>query len=167
MFSTLILGDGWTSKENTVCTCFALGSRSGRSWVLVGRVEIDARHCPVARRTATNSGRLSSINEAQSAIVDDHDIVRKDVFEESEEAREIPHTAPKRGKQPTGREIEEHNRTHIPFRSWCKFCVSARAPNFPHRARNPDQSVIKNEIAADLFSQGCQWRTKPASVCGP
>ena len=27
MFSTLILGDGWTSKENTVCTCFALGSR--------------------------------------------------------------------------------------------------------------------------------------------
>ena len=39
---------------------------------------------PVARRTATNSGRLSSINEAQSAIVDDQDIVRKDVFEESE-----------------------------------------------------------------------------------
>ena len=81
--------------------------------------------------------------------MDDQDIVREDVFEESEEAREIPHTAPKGGKQPTGREIEEHNRTHIPFRSWCKFCVSARAPNLPHKARNPDQSAIKNEIAAD------------------
>ena len=89
---------------------------------------------PVARGNATNSGPLSPIDEAQSAIVDDQDIVREDVFEESEEAREIPHTAPKRGKQPTGREIEEHNRTHIPFRSWCKFC---------------DQSAIKNEIAAD------------------
>ena len=104
---------------------------------------------PVARRTATNSGLLSPIDEAQSAIVDDQDIVREDVFEESEEAREIPHTAPKRGKQPAGREIEEHNRTHIPFRSWCKFCVSARAPNLPHRAWNPDRSAIKNEIAAD------------------
>ena len=71
------------------------------------------------------------------------------VFEESEEAREIPHTAPKRGKQPTRREIEEHNRTHIRFRSWCKFCVSAMAPNFPHRARNPDQSVVKNETSMD------------------
>ena len=36
--------DRWTSKENTGCTCFALGSRSGRSWVLVGRSEIDARY---------------------------------------------------------------------------------------------------------------------------
>ena len=97
----------------------------------------------------TNSGPLSPIDEAPSANVDDQYIVCEDVFEDSEEAREIPHTAPKRGKQPTGREIEEHNRTHIPFRSWCKFCVSARAPNLPHRARNPDQSAIKNEIAAD------------------
>ena len=58
---------------------------------------------PIARRTATNSGPLSPIDEAQSTIVDDQDIVREDVFEVSEEAREIPHTAPRRGKQPAGR----------------------------------------------------------------
>ena len=53
MFSRLILGDGWTSKENTGCTCFALGSRSGRSWVLVGRVEIAAGHW--SRRTGNRN----------------------------------------------------------------------------------------------------------------
>ena len=30
---TLILGDGWISRENTGCSCFALGSRSERSRV--------------------------------------------------------------------------------------------------------------------------------------
>ena len=64
------------------------------------------------------------------------------------EAREIPHTAPKTWEAADWREIEEQNRTHIPFRSWCKFFVSAGAPKLPHRARDPDQSAIKNEIAA-------------------
>ena len=122
----------------------------------------------VAQGTATNSGPLSPIDEAQSAIVDDQDILREDVFEESEEAREIPHTAPKRGKQPTGREIEEHNRTHIRFRSLCKFCVSARAPQ-PSSQSSESRSKCHQErdCSGLLFSQGCQWRTKPASVGGP
>ena len=29
------------------------------------------------------------------------------------------------------------------------FCVSVRAPDFPHRARNPDHNSINNEVAAD------------------
>ena len=64
------------------------------------------------------------------------------------EAREIPHTAPRTWEAADWRKIEEQNRTHIPFRSWCKFCVFAGAPKLPHRARDPDQSAIKNEIAA-------------------
>ena len=86
--------------------------------------------------------------------MDDQDIVAEDVFEESEEARV---------GQPTGTEIEEHNRTHIPFRSWCKFCVSARAPNFFHRARNPDQSAIKKEISANY----CFLRDVSGGQCQP
>ena len=129
---------------------------------------------PVARGTATNSGPLSPIDEAQPAIVDDLDIVREDVFEESEEAREIPHTAPKRGKQPTGREIEEHNRTHIPFRSWCKFCVSARRPTFltelgipikvPSRTRLQRTIVFSGMSVADQASQ-CWWAAIEEQGC--
>ena len=59
----------------------------------------------------------------------------------SEEAREIPHAAPKRGEK-------SRNTTERTL-----FCAAgancARAPNLPRRARNPDQSAIKNEMAAD------------------
>ena len=114
---------------------------------------------PVARGTATNSGPLSPIDEAQSAreagrlwmtkiscVRTCSKRVRKHVRSQQSIRR------PNVGSSRLGREIEEHNRTHIPFRSWCKFCVSARAPNLPHRARchpHHDQSAIKNEIAAD------------------
>ena len=122
----------------------------------------------VARGTATNSGHSSPINEAPSAIVDDQDIVCEDVFEESKEAREIPHTAPKRGKQPTGREIEEHNRTHIPFSQLVQVLRVRKGtqPSSQSSESRPkcDQERDRSRL---LFSQGYQWRTKPASVVGP
>ena len=34
---------------------------------------------------------------------------------------------------PTVAEREEHERTHIPYRSWCRHCVAARASNPAHR----------------------------------
>ena len=98
---------------------------------------------------ATNLGPSSPIDEALDAHEGDEDgAVREDAFEESEEARKIQHTVPKRVKQPIEGEIEVHDQTHGPFRSWCKFCVSARAPHIPHRARNSVQSAMNNEIAA-------------------
>ena len=36
---------------------------------------------------------------------------------------------------PTQREIEEHMANHIPFRSWCPFCVAGKAVSGPHNAR--------------------------------
>ena len=85
--------------------------------------------------------------------MDDQDIVCEDVFEESEEARESTHTAPKRGEK-------SRNTTERTL-----FCAAgahfAGAPNFPRRARNPDQSAIKNEIAAYYCF------LKPASAGGP
>ena len=46
-------------------------------------------------------------------------------FEESEEAK-----TPKvksHGYKPSPKEVEEHNVTHMPFRSWCPFCVKGKA----------------------------------------
>ena len=41
----------------------------------------------------------------------------------------------KRMMTPTLRERQEHERTHIPCRSWCRHCVAARASNPAHRGR--------------------------------
>ena len=56
--------------------------------------------------------------------------------EEGEEGRSpVRMPAPCR---PSKQEIEEHELTHTPFRSWCKFCVKGRANNNPHRRRNKE-----------------------------
>ena len=45
----------------------------------------------------------------------------------------------RRPKQPSKKEIEEHEATHIPFRSWCRHCLRGRGRNKPHRAQGPAQ----------------------------
>ena len=35
--------------------------------------------------------------------------------------------------QPSKEEVEEHNLSHLPHRSWCEICVKARAKEGPHR----------------------------------
>ena len=34
--------------------------------------------------------------------------------------------------QPTRQQLAEHRITHVPFRSWCKWCVMGRARGPPH-----------------------------------
>ena len=70
---------------------------------------------------------------------------------------------PKCHKKPTVSEIVAHNRSHTPYRSWCKHCVAGRAPNLPHRPRRPDQGALKNEIAADY----CFLRNAARDVSQP
>ena len=36
-------------------------------------------------------------------------------------------------KLPNKAEIEEHQKTHLPFRNWCKHCVKGRGVEEPHR----------------------------------
>ena len=31
---------------------------------------------------------------------------------------------------------DEHNKTHTPYRSWCKFCVRGRGCSKPHNRKN-------------------------------
>ena len=51
--------------------------------------------------------------------------------EDAEGRKAVGRTGP---KMPTKMEQEEHERTHCPYRSWCKHCVQARARSSPHRA---------------------------------
>ena len=52
-------------------------------------------------------------------------------IEESQEATEpqlvnVSH-------KPTPEEVEAHNATHMPYRSWCKYCVAGKADADPHK----------------------------------
>ena len=43
---------------------------------------------------------------------------------------------------PTATEIDVHNATHLPYRSWCRWCVMSRKPTPKHvRAHHADRDV--------------------------
>ena len=54
-----------------------------------------------------------------------------DMEEQREEAEESKGV--NRGTKPSRKEVEEHERTHLPFRNWCKHCVFGKAKSNPHR----------------------------------
>ena len=43
---------------------------------------------------------------------------------------------------PSREEYEEHMRTHVPFRNWCKFCVRGKCKSDPHRKSGANRSEI-------------------------
>ena len=43
---------------------------------------------------------------------------------------------------PTRQEIEEHELTHLPFRSWCRHCVRGRAKGDPHAQHQEDEHAM-------------------------
>ena len=49
-------------------------------------------------------------------------------------------------KDPTKKEKEEHELTHIPFRSWCEHCVKSRARNADHRRKAPVDPLDKVKV---------------------
>ena len=51
--------------------------------------------------------------------------------DEARPSRRKPSRVP--GRPPSAAEIREHERTHLPYRSWCRFCIAARAPGRHHR----------------------------------
>ena len=57
-------------------------------------------------------------------------------------------------KDPTKKEREEHELTHMPFRSWCEDCVKSRARNAHHRkksAPDPLEEVKVARVHMDYF----------------
>jgi len=46
------------------------------------------------------------------------------------------------GIRPSQDEVDEHERTHMPFRSWCKHCVFGKAKNDPHRKHAAQDATV-------------------------
>ena len=62
---------------------------------------------------------------------------------------------------PTKAEIEEHGKTHLPFRSWCRSCVGGRAVEDAHRRK--DEKNEKVTVCMDYFYLGTETDSHLAS----
>ena len=83
---------------------------------------------------------------------DDENIIREP--EEAKQNRGLSH-----GIKPSEREVEEHERTHLPYRSWCKHCVRGRAKSQPHR----DQTQFDEECEIPTISWDYMWIDEEAN----
>ena len=59
---------------------------------------------------------------------------------------------------PTQKEIEEHSVTHLPFRSWCPYCVTGKAHGRPHKSVKEQHDKQVPEIVFDYGFLGGQGR---------
>ena len=80
----------------------------------------------------------------------DHNTVSPDDLlldiEESKGNRGLPH-----GIKPSNKEVEEHERTHVPFRSWCAHGVKGKGKSHPHWNKLDVEDVGIPVISWDYF----------------
>ena len=67
--------------------------------------------------------------------------------------------------EPTQQELDDHVKTHVPFRGWCPHCVRGRAKNAPHPivSRDADAIPVISLIIAIWATEKCQ-KSKMASM---
>ena len=85
------------------------------------------------------------------AVVDNIDGV-EEVCAETGAAVQVPRALPS-PTLPAKRDVEFHNLTHIPYRSWCPFCVAARRKNRPHFASHGDARTVPLFCADYAFAR--------------
>ena len=77
----------------------------------------------------------------------------------SHSSQDAVHDAPKTWvapspKEPTQQEREEHEATHLPYRSWCKHCVRGRGRSEAHRELQADRQHSAPHVSMDYCFMG-------------
>ena len=103
-------------------------------------------------QTADNSESNNLLNVC--LVVEDEmvEVDMDDEEEQSEESRAV-RVGQKKMMTRTLAEREEHERTHIPCRSWCRHCVAARASNSAHRGRKFATTFEEDKDMKQVISQ--------------
>jgi hypothetical protein len=57
---------------------------------------------------------------------------------------------------PSAFEVEEHNRTHLPYRSWCQHCVRGWGQSRDHRKLNSAKERIIPQVVMDYCFLGAE-----------
>ena len=74
-----------------------------------------------------------------------------DASEESERVKTIASPG-----NPTKQEVDEHMMCHVPFRSWCEFCVKGKAVSMPHHRISDDRRNGVPVISIDYAFMGSE-----------
>ena len=79
-------------------------------------------------------GGDSEVNEgaSESNEEEQHALQLFDVDSETERETRQVRRQRRAHRPPTSEEIQEHLRTHLPYRSWCPHCVSGRGVSSQH-----------------------------------
>ena len=102
----------------------------------------------------------NSLNVCQ-VVEDEMDDETMDNKEEpSEESRPVK-GGQSRVMMPTLKERQEHERTHLPYRSWCRHCVAARASNHAHRGRKFPTAIEEDKDTMQVSYDYCFMRDQP------
>ena len=83
--------------------------------------------------------------------------------EEQSEERRAARVGQRKTTTPTLAEREEHERTHIPNRSWCRHCVAARASRIAHRGRKFAKVVEDDKDMKQVNSAYYFMRDQPGT----
>ena len=62
-------------------------------------------------------------------------------------------------RRPTEQEVEDHNRTHLPYRNWCPHCVQARGKDLDHRKSIEERKEDCRSAALTTVSREMNWAT--------
>ena len=91
-------------------------------------------HALVTNTSTINAIRpgyvLNTENDYDDLGNDSDNVVCEPCFQESEEGISAKHK--KIIQQPTAEEVLQHEISHVPFRSWCKFCIMGKGVASPH-----------------------------------
>ena len=103
------------------------------------------------RPLCVECGEMKSWNECLAPVNDGgglkHNAAEDEVGNDEEEG--VVQKGMKCPYKPTQQEKENHARSHIPFRSWCKHCVRGKSKSSPHPSSNSSEERQKPVISFD------------------
>jgi len=101
----------------------------------------------VVPRETANDGRVAS-DAAEERLY--YEIANEDeVQEEVQQHRRLGNPV-----LPSQKEIDEHNVTHLPYRSWCPWCNMGRGVCTPHYSQNTESTVPRVGLDYFYLTQG-------------
>jgi len=91
---------------------------------------------PAAAAPLEHTGFMRAIARAEKEAARTAAVAEEVLQQEEATPAEVPHrAAPVR---PADSEVDEHERNHVPYRSWCAQCVEGRLKDAPHRKIEAD-----------------------------
>ena len=126
-----------------------MSSCSGTSGISPSSKSIEAHSGEECYDLSTPGDQEANVSsedvDVEKGIEDDAEVRQRAQAQEpeglpgGEDEAQMPRAA-KAPKVPSAREIEAHELTHCPPRSWCDHCVRGQSKNFPH-------TTVKGELA--------------------